>query len=282
MTGKSTVDRSRGIIFWSPVIGLIISLVLFALGYYLRGNDSYTSRTQVDSEAFILIYALLGKLSYFYSGIFFLISIAVFVWNSAGKKSLMPEERNALSDLKELSWSEFREYVVGLFQKLDFYTESKGTRDDQYADLRLKKAARTSLVCCRKYYVGKIPLSMVSEFYAAMLKEPALEKGYFITTGSFSHDARKFAADKPLVLIDGEKLMEFVKITESIASAKERSSLQNDPGKMDYACPVCGANMLLKTVENNPHSVTQFWGCSAYPSCKGALRKEQDDLVPFA
>ena len=120
---------------------------------------------------------------------------------------------------------------------------------------------------------------MVLEFYAAMLKCPSLEKGYFITTGSFSHAARKFASGKPLVLIDGERLMDFARIAESIDAAQERSSLQGSLKKMGYTCPACGAHMLLRTVESNSHSVAQFWGCSSYPACKGALRKEREDLV---
>ena len=174
---------------------------------------------------------------------------------------------------------EFREYVMGLFQKLDYSPEGNGILDDEYADLRLKRAARTSLVCCKKYYVRKIPLSMVLEFYSAMLKWPSLEKGYFITTGSFSEEARKFASDKPLVLIDGERLTDFARIAESIDAAREWSSLQNNPSKIGYTCPMCGARMLLRTVESNSHSVAQFWGCSSYPACKGTLRKEREDLV---
>ena len=118
---------------------------------------------------------------------------------------------------------------------------------------------------------------MVLEFYSAMLKWPSLEKGYFITTGSFSEEARKFAVDKPLVLIDGEGLADFARIAESTDAAQEWSSAQNSPCKMGYTCPVCGAHMVLRTVEDNSHSVAQFWGCSLYPACRGTLRKERED-----
>jgi len=280
MRRKSTVGRTSGMISLFPVIGVIISLVLFALGYYLRVNAAYTAGIQGDGDVFLLIYALFGKLSYFYSGIFFLISIAGFIWSSIRQKEPFIIGKRSLSDLKKLSWGDFREYVIGLFQQLGYSPEGSGALDDEYADLRLKRGARTSLVCCKKYYVRKIPLSMVLEFYVAMLKGPSLEKGYFITTGSFSHEARKFALDKPLVLIDGERLMDFARIAESIDAARGRSSLQSNLSNTGYTCPMCGAHMLLRTVEGNSHSVVQFWGCSAYPACKGALRKEQEDFAP--
>jgi restriction system protein len=279
MTKKSIIARTIGMKSWFPVIGIILTLVFFSLGYFLRGKGAPTPVIRGDDEVFLLIYALFGKLSYFYSGIFFLISIAGFIWVSTREKKPFIEGRRSLSDLKELSWTEFREYVTGLFQKLDYSPEGNGILDDEYADLRLKRAARTSLVCCRKYYVRKIPLSMVLEFYSAMLKWPSLEKGYFITTGSFSDEARKFASDKPLVLIDGERLTDFARIAESIDAARGWSSLQNNLSEVGYTCPICGSHMLLRTVESNPHAVAQFWGCSSYPACKGTLRKEREDLV---
>lgn len=35
------------------------------------------------------------------------------------------------------------------------------------------------------------------------------------------------------------------------------------------ACPLCAKPMRLCTARQGPHSGSQFWGCSAYPKCKG-------------
>ncbi len=35
------------------------------------------------------------------------------------------------------------------------------------------------------------------------------------------------------------------------------------------ACPLCGNPMTLHTARKGPKANTQFWGCSAYPQCKG-------------
>jgi len=277
MTKKSTVGSTTGTVSWLPVIGIIMGLVLLALGHFLGVKVAHAAGVQED---FLSFYIVLGKFSYFYSGILFLISIASLIWSSARKKRPFIKGRKALSDLRDLSWEEFREYVMGLFQKLGYSPEGNGAMDNEHADLRLKRDARTSLVCCKKYYVRKIPHSMVLEFFETMLKSPSLEKGYFITTGSFSQEARKFASDKPLVLIDGESLMDFARIAESIDAAQERSSLQNNLCRTDFMCPMCGAHMVLRTFENNQHTAAKFWGCSSYPACKGTLRKEQEDLVP--
>jgi restriction system protein len=35
------------------------------------------------------------------------------------------------------------------------------------------------------------------------------------------------------------------------------------------ACPQCGQRMVLRTAHKGPHAGSRFWGCSAYPNCKG-------------
>lgn len=35
------------------------------------------------------------------------------------------------------------------------------------------------------------------------------------------------------------------------------------------ACPLCGKAMVQRTARRGPHAGQAFWGCSAYPDCKG-------------
>ena len=35
-------------------------------------------------------------------------------------------------------------------------------------------------------------------------------------------------------------------------------------------CPLCGKPMALRTARKGPNAGAQFWGCSAFPECKGA------------
>ncbi|MBA4388419.1 MAG: four helix bundle protein [Verrucomicrobia bacterium] len=37
------------------------------------------------------------------------------------------------------------------------------------------------------------------------------------------------------------------------------------------SCPLCGKPMRQRTARKGPHSGTPFWGCTAYPDCKGTL-----------
>jgi len=265
-------------VFNFPSFGLIISLALLVLGYYLKEKGAQASMQGYDPNS-QLIYMLFGKFICFYSGIIFLIYAVALIFQSVKKKrGTFVDERKSLSDLKELSWRDFREYVMVLFEKMGYSVVDNRGLNDESTDLKLKRDGRLSIVRCKKYYVRKVPLSMVLEFYNAMRREPALEKGYFITTGFFSLEAKKYVSDKQLELIDGIKFVDFMRIADSIDAAEEKSAIQNSPKMPGYMCPMCGAQMVLRTIESNPHTVTHFWGCSAYPACKGALRNDLGDL----
>lgn len=42
-------------------------------------------------------------------------------------------------------------------------------------------------------------------------------------------------------------------------------------------CPLCGKLMALRKARQGKNSGSQFWGCTAYPDCKGTLPLEESD-----
>ena len=46
---------------------------------------------------------------------------------------------------------------------------------------------------------------------------------------------------------------------------------RTDPSDLIQDCPLCGKTMVLRTARNGSHAGKQFWGCSAYPHCKGVV-----------
>ena len=49
------------------------------------------------------------------------------------------------------------------------------------------------------------------------------------------------------------------------------------------SCPECGASMVLRTAKRGPNAGGQFWGCAAYPRCKGtrsAGPEADTDVMP--
>lgn len=60
---------------------------------------------------------------------------------------------------------------------------------------------------------------------------------------------------------------------------KKKSAHPNPPDSAEPAnpadripqCPQCGKPMVVRTAKSGKHAGQQFWGCSDYPDCKGAV-----------
>ncbi len=55
------------------------------------------------------------------------------------------------------------------------------------------------------------------------------------------------------------------------AHKKRDQSDQPDPSDQIPACPQCGKPMVLRTAKTGKNEGKQFWGCTAYPECKGVV-----------
>jgi len=67
--------------------------------------------------------------------------------------------------------------------------------------------------------------------------------------------------------------------SEQLATARlQRRTRPRDPSAPSASpdpiprCPQCGAPMALRTAKTGPHADRQFWGCTAYPDCKGVVQ----------
>jgi len=64
--------------------------------------------------------------------------------------------------------------------------------------------------------------------------------------------------------------------SEQLAAARlaerQRQKDQPDPSARIPPCPQCGKPMVLRTARTGKNAGQQFWGCSAYPDCKGVAK----------
>lgn len=60
--------------------------------------------------------------------------------------------------------------------------------------------------------------------------------------------------------------------SEQLAAARltERRKIKDQPDHIP-PCPKCGKPLVLRTAKSGKNAGKQFWGCSAYPECKGAV-----------
>lgn len=163
--------------------------------------------------------------------------------------------KDILSKLKSLHPNEFEEYIEYLFNQLGFKSERVGGAYDGGIDVIVEKNNIKHYIQCKKFITSQVSVGEVRDFYGALTDHLANGKGYFITTNKFTLEAEKFAENKPIELIDGHRLLEYI----------EMAKLDNEAyfNKEAEKCPQCSGEL----VERNG-KYGRFWGCSNYPNCK--------------
>jgi len=184
-----------------------------------------------------------------------LLITAVLIKKSRFKKSAKwLSDRELLNKLRQMTPDDFERYIADLFSKLGYQTSVRGGPYDQGVDVIAEKNGIKYYIQCKKFITREVGVGAVREFYGVLADHLANGKGYFITTNKFTLEAEKFAEDKPIELIDGFKLIQYIRLAE------KKTGKSNDiAGKI---CPQCGGNLVVR---NGKYS--QFLGCSNYPKC---------------
>jgi restriction system protein len=115
-----------------------------------------------------------------------------------------------LAQLSSLSGESFEEFVAELFEMLDFEVERVGGSGDQGVDLRLRRRDGLLAVAQCKYHKQGLVGSPELQKFLGTIHHTRSQKGFFVTTSTFTLSAEKFAADNPIELLDGPRLVELV------------------------------------------------------------------------
>jgi restriction system protein len=166
-------------------------------------------------------------------------------------------DKNLLLKLRGLKPSKFEDYIAHLFNKMGFTTEPVGGSYDGGIDVIAEKDGVKHYIQCKKYITSQVSVGDVRNFYGALVDHLANGKGYFITTNKFTLEAEKFAEDKSIELIDGYRLLEYIKLF----GADNRDIKVN--AEESSKCPKCGGGLVKKNGKYGP-----FYGCSNFPKCK--------------
>ncbi|MDD3734951.1 MAG: restriction endonuclease, partial [Candidatus Pacebacteria bacterium] len=146
-------------------------------------------------------------------------------------------DRELLNELRRLTPDEFERYIADLFSKLGYQTNVSGGPYDQGVDIIAEKNGIKHYIQCKKFITREVGVGAVRDFYGALADHLANSKGYFITTNKFTLEAEKFAEDKPIELIDGFKLIQYIRL------AKKEAEKINTTTKI---CPQCGGKLVVR------------------------------------
>lgn len=113
---------------------------------------------------------------------------------------------NDINSLLRLSWQQFEILVADLYRQQGFrVVECGGGGADGGVDIRLYQKGKLTLVQC-KHWNSRVGVKPVRELYGLMTAEQA-HKGILVATSGFTAEALRFAANKPLELMDGDLLL---------------------------------------------------------------------------
>ena len=99
-----------------------------------------------------------------------------------------------------------------------------------------------------------------------------IPKGFYMTSGKYSDDARKTAATNKITLIDGEMLLMMIQRLSKDSQQKLLAlAIQGD--YKTPTCVSCGIKMVRRSGKRG-----EFWGCANYfRGCKQMLNLRKVD-----
>lgn len=195
---------------------------------------------------FLFIFALLAVLKLYFQ-------ISFKKWQRKSKfdaGSKWRSDKELTNWLSELTPKEFEEQTAEMFKRLGYEVKVTGRSHDIGVDVELEKDGKRSIVQC-KHYTNKVGRPEVARFYGDLAHHLA-DDGYFVTTNFFTLEAKKYADDKPIELVDGNMLIKYMKD----AKMGFDTSVENN------VCPKCGGSLVERSGKYG-----KFMGCNAYPKC---------------
>lgn len=188
------------------------------------------------------------------------------VWKLINRRLL--DGQTGLSSIKDISWREFERSVGEAYRRKGYLAEVVGTDSgDGGVDVRLNGHGETVLLQCKQWKAYRVGVTTVRELLGVVVSERA-DKGVVVTSGHFTRETKTFARRNPQIeLLDGPGLAELIRGVR--VGSRETSLASPTPADGAVGCPVCGAQMILRTARKGQNVGSQFWGCSTYPACKG-------------
>ena len=199
--------------------------------------------------------------------LFVLLTVASF-WFGLHRRHLL-NDQTSLESLRNTPWKDFEFLVAEAYRRQGYTVDfSLGRGADGGVDLVLRRDGRTALVQCKQWKVYSVGAPVIREIFGIMTAEHANE-AIVVTSGHFTREARTFAAGKPIRLVDGPQLLALVQEVQGQSPAAKLESTSETVAPSTPVCPDCGKRMVIRTARRGANEGKQFWGCVAYPDCKG-------------
>lgn len=250
-------------------ISLLIAIISYFFFHYFAiqalpvATDLHTATNSLPKHLFITFSTFLQ----YVIPVSFIIGAGVSTIRSKKRVKLL-DKQSGIESIRDMPWQDFELLVGEAFRRKGFdVRENGGGGADGGIDLVLTKNGKKSIVQCKRWKTFSIGVSLIRELYGVMTSERANDC-IFVSSGNYTAEARLFAEDKPIWLIDGSELLEMVAEVQVQPNIKKPSVYQQ-PVATGPECPLCGLAMVKRTARKGANAGNEFWGCSAFPGCRG-------------
>ncbi len=189
------------------------------------------------------------------------------------------DTRTNLESLAATGWRDFERLVSEAFRRQGYTVEETGLGGaDGGIDLILRRNGKRTLVQCKQWKRDKVPVNVVREMYG-LLAHHGADEVRIATLGGYTPDATRFAAGKPIELIDGATLLAMIRQVQSDPPRVDAPLAPTTAPRVEPSvvagvssnqsapdCPRCGRAMVQRS---NRRTASTFWGCPAFPECRG-------------
>jgi restriction system protein len=169
--------------------------------------------------------------------------------------------------LQQMEWKLFEDLSTAYYKEKGIRAELTKLGADGGIDIKLFQGDSeqpTSIVQCKAWNSKSVGVKSIREFLGVMSHEK-IAKGFFMTSGAYTDEAKDIAKTNRITLIDGGMFLAMIQRLPEDAQLR----LLNLVIAGDYttpSCSRCGVKMIRRTGKQG-----DFWGCKNYPKCRQTL-----------
>jgi restriction system protein len=260
---ESLVDVLLVVPWWvSAVVACIAYALLgFVIPAHLAGNQFGIGVASISKTCALPAAAF-----------FLLVGFASFIRTLFVKRKFDSVE--GIEGVRGLSWRQFESFVGEAFRRRGYSVmENAVDGPDGGIDLLLRKDAAKFYVQCKQWKQAKVGVKPIRELFG-VISAGGAAGGFFVASGEYTQEAREFARKSGIELINGAKLAEMIAQARGPQPFMDPTNRKRlEPVLAESAavptCPSCGGAMVLRTARRGTKAGSEFWGCSAYPRCRG-------------
>lgn len=180
--------------------------------------------------------------------------------------------------IADMDWGAFEALLGEAYRRQGYRVVETGRGGaDGGIDLALTRDGALTLVQCKHWKARQVGVTVVRELLGVMTARKAAA-GIVVTSGRYTDEARRFARESGVELVDGTALQ--VMLAEArragVPSPAARPQATERPAAAARlesgsapACLACGKPMARRVAGKGTNAGQAFWGCSAFPRCRG-------------